>query len=141
MMGSGDYNFSFSGLKTAVLYATQKITKKELKERTPEICYAFQKAVVEVLVKKTIKAAAKFSAKTVFMAGGVAANKKLRQELESAAKNQSAGRRMEFFVPQFQFCTDNAAMIGVAAYYLSQEKMPDLDNWKNILADPNWELV
>src|SRR3989344_2628261 len=101
MIGSADFNFSFSGLKTAVLYAVQKMTKSEIKERTPEICYEFQKAVVDVLVKKTIKAAAKFSAKTIFMAGGVAANKKLRQELETAARNQSAGRRLEFFAPQF----------------------------------------
>ena len=136
MIDSGDFNFSFSGLKTAVLYAVQKMTKQAIKKRTPEICHEFQAAVVEVLVRKTIKAASRFSAKTIFLAGGVAANKKLRQELESAARIQN----LEFFVPQFQYCTDNAAMIGLAAYYLTQEKMPALDNWQNIFADPNWEL-
>ncbi|MDO8669648.1 MAG: tRNA (adenosine(37)-N6)-threonylcarbamoyltransferase complex transferase subunit TsaD [Candidatus Buchananbacteria bacterium] len=136
MIDSPNFNFSFSGLKTAVLYAVQKMTQEEIKKKIPEICYEFQAAAVAVLVKKTIKAAEKFSAKTVFLAGGVAANRKLRQELETAVKNKN----LEFFVPDFKYCTDNASMIGIAAYYLAKENMPDLDNWRSIKADPNWEL-
>jgi len=135
MIGSGDFNFSFSGLKTAVLYKLKEIDIKNDQDIN-DMCASFEQAVVDVLVKKTIKAAKNFSAKTVFMAGGVAANKKLRYELEQAVKNIG----LDFFVPEFKYCTDNAGMIGIAAYYLAKEKMPDMDNWKNIKADPNWEL-
>ncbi|MEK7072687.1 MAG: tRNA (adenosine(37)-N6)-threonylcarbamoyltransferase complex transferase subunit TsaD [Patescibacteria group bacterium] len=135
MLNSGNFNFSFSGLKTAVLYKLKEINTTNDKDIN-DMCASFEEAVVDVLVKKTIQAAEKFSAKTVFMAGGVAANKKLRQDLEMAVKNKD----LEFFVPDFKYCTDNAGMIGVAAYYLAKEKMPTMDNWRSIKADPNWEL-
>lgn len=135
MVGSGDFNFSFSGLKTAVLYKLKEIDIKNDQD-VNDMCASFEQAVVDVLIKKTIKAAEKFSAKTVFMAGGVAANKKLRSELEQAVKQNG----LDFFVPEFQYCTDNAGMIGIAAYFLAKEKMPDLDNWRKIAVDPNWEL-
>jgi len=136
MIKSNDFNFSFSGLKTAVLYATKKMTAAEVKKRTPEICYEFQEAVVEVLTAKTIKAGKKFGVRTVMLAGGVAANKRLRGSLEAAAKKSG----FKFLVPEFKLCTDNAAMAGVAAYYLSLKSKPRLDGWKKIKADPNWEL-
>jgi N6-L-threonylcarbamoyladenine synthase len=135
MIGSGDYNFSFSGLKTAVLYKLKEIDILN-EQDVNDMCASFQQAAVDVLVKKTIKAAQSVGAKTIFMAGGVAANKKLREDLSVSAKDSS----FEFFVPEFKYCTDNAAMIGIAAYHLLKEKMPDLDNWKNIKADPGWEL-
>ena len=89
-----------------------------------------------VLVGKTIKAAKKYKAETVMLAGGVAANKELREKL----RQESEKLKFNFLVPEFKLCTDNAAMIGVAAYYLSQKKMPKIDNWKKITADSNWEL-
>lgn len=135
MQGSGDFNFSFSGLKTAVLYKLKEIDLQN-EQDVNDMCASFEQAVVDVLIKKTIAAAKKFGAKTVFMAGGVAANKKLRQELEMAVGEQG----LDFFVPEFQYCTDNAGMIAIAAYYLAKEKMPTLDNWQKIKADPNWEL-
>jgi N6-L-threonylcarbamoyladenine synthase len=137
MMKTNDYNFSFSGLKTAVLYATKKMSKEELKERTAEICFKFQEAAIEVLVYKTIKAAKKLKVKTVMMAGGVAANKQLREALRQEA--EKAG--LKFLVPEFKLCTDNAAMVAVAAYYLSEKKKVSLDNYKKIVADTNWELL
>lgn len=137
MIKSNDFNFSFSGLKTAVLYAVQKMSKSEVKKRTPEICYEFQEAVIDVLVAKTIKAAKKYNAKTVLLCGGVAANKKLRGGLKMAAEKTGKG----FLVPEFKLCTDNAAMAAVAGYYLAQQSQPRLNNWQKIKVEPNWELV
>ncbi len=135
MIESPNFNFSFSGLKTAVLYQSQKINLKN-KQNVNDICASFQQAVVAVLVGKTIKAAKKYKAETVMLAGGVAANKELREKL----RQESEKLKFNFLVPEFKLCTDNAAMIGVAAYYLSQKKMPKIDNWKKITADSNWEL-
>jgi N6-L-threonylcarbamoyladenine synthase len=67
----------------------------------------------------------------------VAANRKLRETLESKAKE--AG--FEFLVPEFKLCTDNAAMVAIAAYYLSQKKKVKIDDYKKATADPNWELA
>jgi len=136
MMKSGDFNFSFSGLKTAVLYATQKMSKEELKKRTPEICFEFQEAAIDVLAAKTIRAANKYNVRSIMLAGGVAANKKLRERLNREADN--AG--FKFFVPEFKLCTDNAAMVAVAAYYLAQKKKVPIDNYQKVKTDCNWEL-
>jgi len=97
----------------------------------------FQEAVIDVLISKTIKAAKNNKVKTILLAGGVAANKKLREALKSEAESNG----FNFFVPEFKLCTDNAAMVAVAAYYLSEKKKIKLDNYKRIKTDPNWELV
>jgi len=136
MINSGDFNFSFSGLKTAVLYSVKKISHHELTKRVPEFCYEFQNAVIEVLVSKTLKATEKFKVKTVILAGGVAANKSLRETLSSAVEEKS----LKFLVPELKLCTDNAAMVAVAAYYLARHKKADRDNWRKIIIDSNWEL-
>ncbi len=136
MLNSKDFNFSFSGLKTAVLYASQKFVHHD-EDFKIAMAHAFQEAAVEVLVTKTIKAAKKLKVKTIFMAGGVAANKQLREAL----KNEAIKNGYEFFVPEFKLCTDNAAMVAIAACYLSQKKIVKIDNYKNIKTDPNWELL
>lgn len=136
MINSGDFNFSFSGLKTAILYTVQKMSKQEAKKRTPEICKAFQEAAIEVLVSKTVRAAREYKAKSILLAGGVAANKKLRQDLKIASEKNG----FAFFVPEFKLCTDNAAMIAIAGYYLSRKNKPKKNGWQKISADPNWEL-
>jgi N6-L-threonylcarbamoyladenine synthase len=135
MLHSGDYNFSFSGLKTSVLYTVQKMGKLN-KKKKEEVCYEFQEAVVEVLTKKAIKAAKEYNIKSIMMAGGVAANRKLRSSLEGAAKELG----LSFYVPEFKLCTDNAAMVAIGGYYLNKKTKAKKDNWKNIVADPNWEL-
>lgn len=135
MINSRDFNFSFSGLKTAVLYASQKF-KNQDEDFKIAMSYFFQEAVIEVLVAKTMEAAKSTGAKSILMAGGVAANKKLREILKSEAEKNG----YEFFVPEFKLCTDNAAMVAIAGYYLSQKKKVKLDNYKKIKADPNWEL-
>jgi N6-L-threonylcarbamoyladenine synthase len=135
MAQSGDYNFSFSGLKTAVLYKLKEIDL-DSEQDINDMCASFEDAAVDVLISKTMKAVDEYGIKTVFMAGGVAANKKLRSKLEEVVT--TAGLR--FLVPDFQYCTDNAGMIGIAAHFLIKKEMPTVDNYKKIKADPNWEL-
>lgn len=112
MISNANFNFSFSGLKTAVLYTLEKkknINKKDI----ADICASFQAAVVEVLVAKTMRAAKKHQVKSVMLAGGVAANKVLQAELAKESQKQN----LPFFYPTTSHTGDNAAMIAVAAYY------------------------
>ncbi|MCL5006605.1 MAG: tRNA (adenosine(37)-N6)-threonylcarbamoyltransferase complex transferase subunit TsaD [Patescibacteria group bacterium] len=111
MLDQKNYDFSFSGLKTAVLYYLRDHPAKTEKERN-DVAASFQEAAVEVLVKKTVRAAADAEAKSIILSGGVAANKRLRAELKKAARKE----KIKFFAPEMRFNTDNAAMIGVAAY-------------------------
>ncbi|MFA6466658.1 MAG: tRNA (adenosine(37)-N6)-threonylcarbamoyltransferase complex transferase subunit TsaD [Patescibacteria group bacterium] len=112
MIDKENYDFSFSGLKTAVLYTLEKkkkISKKDIKD----ICASFQAALIEVLVKKTIKAAKVYKVKSIMLAGGVAAN----QVLKNTLLKQSREIGLPFFYPDLKYTGDNAAMIAVAAYY------------------------
>jgi len=132
MINSQDFNFSFSGLKTSLLYA---LKKDDLwRERIPLYCKEFEAAIVDVLISKTLSAAKKFNAKTILLAGGVSANSKLRHDLEKAAiKNQ-----ILFSAPQLAYTTDNAAMIGAAAYQKilkNQYSCP-----ADLRAEPNLEI-
>jgi N6-L-threonylcarbamoyladenine synthase len=109
----GSYDFSFSGLKSAVLnYLNQKEMKNE-KVNINDVAASFQAAVVEVLTEKTIRAAVNSGVKTVLLAGGVAANGALREALNNRCTE--LGLRLVF--PPVKYCTDNAAMIGAAAYH------------------------
>ena len=105
-------DFSFSGLKTAVLYETKKLGKLS-KEQKQDLAASFQEAVVDVLVKKTIWAAKRYKAKSILLSGGVSANKKLRNYLKKEAINGN----FLFFMPEINLSTDNAAMIAIAAYF------------------------
>ena len=123
----GEYDFSFSGLKTAVLNFVNNKRMKEEEINIPDLTASFQEAAVNVLVKKTIKAAVEKKCKTVLIAGGVAANSELRKRLFEAGKE----KEIEVFYPKMEFCTDNAAMIAAAAYYkLKYSK-------ENVFADLN----
>jgi len=133
MINSGDFDFSFSGLKTAVLYALQKMTPAQIKKQTPAIAAEFQQAVIDVLTAKAISAAKKYKAKTIMLAGGVASNQSLRQALAEKAKESD----IAFSVPDAHLCTDNAAMIGLAAFYnlkISRAKKAD---WRALKAQAN----
>ncbi|MDN5347100.1 MAG: tRNA N6-adenosine threonylcarbamoyltransferase [Clostridia bacterium] len=108
----GSFDFSFSGVKTAVLnYLKQQSGEEE--GRLADIAAGFQAAVVEVLVTKTVRAAKEYGVKTILAVGGVAANTALRRALAAGAEEEGL---MALF-PRPAFCTDNAAMIGCAAYY------------------------
>ncbi|MDP9099336.1 MAG: tRNA (adenosine(37)-N6)-threonylcarbamoyltransferase complex transferase subunit TsaD [Verrucomicrobiota bacterium] len=112
MLDSGDYNFSFSGLKTAVRYRLADFNREQA---TPELvndmCASFQRAVVEVLVKKTLRAATECGASLVTLSGGVSCNEALRSEM--AARCREGGLRL--LTAPSRLCTDNAAMIAFAA--------------------------
>ena len=112
MLHSKDYNFSFSGLKTAVLYHIQKNLTPYPSSLTPLIAASFQKAAVDVLSAKTMRAAEEFGAQSVLLCGGVAANSALRERL----RRETEGRGLHFFVPEMKYNTDNAVMIAAAAY-------------------------
>ena len=109
MINSKDLNFSFSGLKTSVLYYLRDNPKTD----KFLIAYEFEQAVVDVLVSKTLKAVEKYKPKTVALGGGVAANDKLREEL--SRKLGAIGHTL--LLPEKKFTGDNAAMIAVAAYF------------------------
>ncbi|MBN1468601.1 MAG: tRNA (adenosine(37)-N6)-threonylcarbamoyltransferase complex transferase subunit TsaD [Fusobacteriaceae bacterium] len=109
----GEYDFSFSGLKTAVINFVNNKRMKEEEINIPDLTASFQEAAVNVLVKKAIKAAVEKKCKTILIAGGVAANSELRKRLFEAGKE----KEIEVFYPKMEFCTDNAAMIAAAAYY------------------------
>jgi len=105
-----NYEFSYSGLKTALLVYLKSKSKDFIERNLAHICSSYQQAAVEVLVKKTIRAAREYNVKSIGVVGGVAANSLLRQWLQKEASriNQS------LFLPDFAYCTDNAAMIARA---------------------------
>ncbi|MDP6432740.1 MAG: tRNA (adenosine(37)-N6)-threonylcarbamoyltransferase complex transferase subunit TsaD [Candidatus Scalindua sp.] len=118
-------DFSFSGVKTAVLYHCMGQDSKntgempELKDREiADLAASFQEAVVDVLVNKTIFAATKFSARSIILGGGVACNSRLRQRLADAAKQ----RDIPLYYPSKKLCMDNAAMVAGLAYHKYDEK-------------------
>lgn len=105
------YDFSFSGLKTAVLRQVEKLPQPL---PVDDLCASFQEAVTRVLVKKTLKAADELGLKTIVLAGGVAANRELRSKFEKAS-----GYRV--FFPSNHLCTDNAAMVAAAAFFHGED--------------------
>ena len=112
-IGENPYDFSFSGVKSAVLNYLNGAKMKGEEVNRADIAASFQKAVVDVLVEHTMQAAADFGMKKIAIAGGVASNGALRAAMEKACTD----RGYKFYRPSPIFCTDNAAMIGVAAYY------------------------
>ena len=100
MLHSKDYNFSFSGLKTAILNIVQKIDPENLEQLKPELCHEFQQAVIDVLVQKTAKAVLHFQPKTVLLAGGVSANTQLRRQLGEKMKNDFPN--ISYLAPLFE---------------------------------------
>lgn len=129
MINENNFDFSFSGLKTAVLYTTKKIKKLDLKTKQ-NLAASFEQAVVDVLVVKTRKAAEKNKVKTLMLAGGVAANKNLRQSFEQMAKDLDT----DFLMPEINLCTDNAAMIAMAGFF--EKPTP----WAKLKVNPNLEV-
>jgi len=143
MISSKDFNFSFSGLKTAVLYEVKKHPElQKNKLYISEVCYEFQQAVCDVLISKTLRAARKYKPKIIMLAGGVSANKELRNRLGKEIKKNL--KNVSYGVPKFEYCADNAAMIAVAGFYRwknhSGKKNVFNKNWKNLSADANLKL-
>jgi len=134
MINSAGFDFSFSGLKTSLLYTLKKDAKWQ--NKIPEYCFELQEAIVETLVSKTIKAAKKYNAKTVMLSGGVAANRHLREVLEKTVKEKLLN--VVFHMPNLAYTTDNAAMIAMAGYYRFINKKTV--GWEKIKMDCNLEL-
>lgn len=113
-LGKESFDFSFSGLKTAVVnYIKSHHARGDLpKDLILDIVSSFQEAVIDVLVKKTIQAAKTQSVKRVVISGGVASNQYLREKMKSAATKEG----MKVYIPSSELCTDNAAMVGVIGY-------------------------
>ncbi|MFA5188118.1 MAG: tRNA (adenosine(37)-N6)-threonylcarbamoyltransferase complex transferase subunit TsaD [Patescibacteria group bacterium] len=137
MINSKDFDFSFSGLKTAVREAWGKERFRD-KEAIRGMCAAFQQACLDVLIAKTLKAAREFKVKTILLGGGVSANKELRKQMALAVKNLG---KVEFFQPDLHLTTDNALMVAIAAYFGYKEGKGGFKNgWEKITVDPNLEL-
>ncbi len=148
MLNQKNYNFSFSGLKTAVLYLLKELgLKAKSFQLKADVCASFQQAVINVLVKKTIKAAKEYKvhpvksseefnrAKSILLSGGVSANKLLRNTLQKEAKKL----KLFYSQPDFQYTGDNAAMIALAGYYKYQ-KVRKLNQKVSLLAEPNLKI-
>ena len=118
-LGKDSYDFSFSGLKSAVINLCNKLDMKNEELNANDLACSFQDAVVDVLREKTMRAAKEFGAKQIIVAGGVAANKGLRKALEEAVSKEE---NLILTFPSFKYCTDNAAMIGVAGYFQDKYK-------------------
>lgn len=150
MLGEKNYEFSFSGLKTAFLNTTKQhfpllrtslqntkggwdeiiladtVSQKE-KQTLADLCASLQRAITDVLVKKTMKAAKEYHVKSILLSGGVSANKLLRSSFTEETEKQ----QIQLHVPDPALCTDNAAMIAAAAYFNK-----DIRDWETISADP-----
>ncbi len=121
MAKSKNYDFSYSGLKTAVLYLLRDLKIKNPKLQTKaDIAASFQKAAIDVLVQKTMRATKEYKVKSILLSGGVSANKMLRSELQK--NTTEAG--IKYFQPPMEYTTDNATMIAVVGYfnYLKNKK-------------------
>lgn len=127
------FDFSYSGLKTAVLTYKNKQTPDFLKENMASICASFRLAAIDVLVHKGMRAAKKYNTKAIAVAGGVAANKLIRRMLRNAALENN----LEYYEPQIEYCTDNAAMIArTGLEYLNR----NITSGQDLNASPSLKL-
>ncbi len=129
------FEMSFSGLKSAVIREVERSGKGMDEKKTNLLAKELLDSAVEILVNRTMKAVENFKPKTVLMAGGVAASKRLREDLRF--KIQDLG--LKFFVPEFMYCTDNAAMIGAAA--ILRPEMLDGKAMLELRPEPGLEVV
>lgn len=112
-LDDNSYNFSFSGLKSAVINLVHNERQRENDIRVEDLAASFQNRVVEILTKKTLKALKEYHINNLILAGGVAANKGLRNKLKQICSDNN----IELTIPNMRYCTDNATMIGAAGYY------------------------
>jgi len=139
----GSLEFSFSGLKTSVLYYLRRtgykpgpggvVATESNNKLRADLCASFQAAVVDVLVEKAISAAQKTGVKQIAVSGGVSANSELRRRMQEAA----ARRGLQVFIPKFEYCTDNGAMVAMVGYTkLQSGQTSSLE----LTAEPNLSL-
>ncbi|MDP4001824.1 MAG: tRNA (adenosine(37)-N6)-threonylcarbamoyltransferase complex transferase subunit TsaD, partial [bacterium] len=142
MLHSKDFNFSFSGLKTAVLYLLRDLKEKgvEINDQTKaDIASSFQESAVDVLVQKTIHSAREYNVSTIMLSGGVSANTLLRNKLKIATEKEG----LVFFCPPLVYTGDNAVMIALAGYFAHKKTgavdpdAPVGTSWQTIEMQPN----
>lgn len=121
-LNDNTYNFSFSGIKSAVINLVHNEEQRGNAVNKENLCTSFQERVTSILIKKTMRALKEYKVNNLIVAGGVSANQGLRERLEEECQKEN----INLSIPRLSYCTDNAAMIGAAAYYAYQ---------KNILAD------
>lgn len=120
----GSYDFSFSGLKSAVLNYLNTCRMKDIAINKCDVAASFQQAILDVLVEKTVQAAQEAQVKTILLAGGVSANQALREQMVAASEKVG----LKVYYPPLKYCTDNGAMIGAAAHYKAMRgEYADLD--------------
>jgi N6-L-threonylcarbamoyladenine synthase len=111
-----DLEFSFSGLKTSILYFLRRETEANpyfIRDNLPDICASIQHGIIQILIRKLVKASRQTGIRTIAVAGGVSANTGLRKALQQIGEQEG----WHTYIPDFEYCTDNAAMIGISAYY------------------------
>lgn len=126
MIYQKNYDFSFSGLKTAVLYdfRSRSLKVRKSKKYIQEMSKEIQQAIIDVLIHKTLKAAKNFQAKSIILGGGVAANEELRRQFKLKIEKEIPNTK--YLMPAPHYCTDNAAMIAFTAYFHQKEATKDL---------------
>ncbi len=137
MINSGDLNFSFSGLKTAVIREVNILKEmKQLNDNTiQQISFEIQESITDVLVKKTLDAAKKYKVKSILLGGGVAANERLTDKFKFEIRSRLNRDEISLHIPPAKLCTDNAAYIASCAYF-HYKPIP----WSNIQAKPDLEV-
>ena len=113
-LDDGSYNFSFSGIKSAVINLVHNEKQRGNEIRKEDLACSFQNIVVETLTKKTMKAVKEYGVKQLLLAGGVSANRSIRDKFKELCEKDN----IELVIPELKYCTDNAAMIGAAAYFM-----------------------
>ncbi len=137
MLERDDFTFSFSGIKTAVLYTLRKNENKINDEQfRRDISASFQEAVVDALVQKSMRAIDKYKPKSFILAGGVAANVELRKRIVK----EGGKHNVEVFVPPFTYSVDNAVMIGACGYFRARDNK-NFINPVDLVADSNMDIV
>lgn len=138
MIDSADFDFSFSGLKTAVLREVRHLnlqpTTHNLQLRS-DLAASTQEAIIDVLIAKTLRAAKEYNIKTIIIGGGVAANKRLNEKLATYNLQLITNERYTVHIPPPNLCTDNAAVIASAGYF-NHQPLP----WKDVYADANLQF-
>jgi N6-L-threonylcarbamoyladenine synthase len=137
MIKQKNYDFSFAGLKTAVLYDFLKRPEKVRKSKEYKILVAkeVQQAVIDVLISKTLRAAKEFGAKSIILGGGVVANEELRKQFKLNLEHPTSN--IKLLIPPRELCTDNGLMVAVAGYFNKKKATKDFDK---IIAEPNLRI-